>query len=330
MPRLKTLLFSLLICTVAFAQGSLPLPKGGTTIYVVRPGDSLWRISKRFFGNPLLWPRLWEANPYIDNPHLIYPGDSITLSGLPVVKFDPKIRDRELMNIEPPPPVFYYSQGGSEGLMPHNEWENMGSILSSNPPKILLGEGDIVYTNVGTNHGVSKGDKFTVFRTSKKVMHPITGKRVGYKVAVLGEIEIIDILGKRQSAAKITDSFREITRGAKIRPREAFVKEVVMKNGKKMTQGFIVSSKNDLQLIGQGAVVYIDIGKEDDLLPGHTLSVFAYPKKAYDPDNKELVTIPGARKGKLVLLNVREQASTGIIVESARQLEPGDMVVLDM
>ena len=143
MPRYKSLLILLLLTTFALAQGSLPFPKGGTTIYVVKPGDTLSGVSKKFYGNAFYWPRLWELNPYIDNPHLIFPGDTLKLTDLRVVKFNPQERVQTLKDIIPPPPVYYYSWAQSAGFVARGNWEHLGSIISSEPSKILLGEGDL-------------------------------------------------------------------------------------------------------------------------------------------------------------------------------------------
>jgi len=335
--RLKIILVILLLSGVAFAQGLLPEPKDGVTIYVVKPGDTLWNISKRFYGNPLLWPRLWELNSYIDNPNQIFPGQTLSListtpSGpeLPVVKIMPEMKVEPLEDIGAPPPVYFYSRGGQEGFISPDEWEHMGTILSSEPPKILLGEGDIVYTNVGYRDQVQPGDRFTIFRSSKPVLHPFSGKRVGYKVGLMGELEILEVLGNRMSSAKIVHSYREITRGAKIRPLEPFVREVVMKKGAERTNGVVVESLNDIAVVGRGDIIYIDVGSDDSVVSGNTFSIYTYPRRSYDPDAGEDVVIPPSLKGKLVVFDVSQNSSTGLIIESARQIENGDLVSLDL
>ncbi len=330
MKSLKYVFWILLTGTLCFAQGMLPWPKGGTTIYVVKPGDTFWSITERFFGNPFLWPRLWEINPYVDNPHLLRPGDVLTLTDFPVVKLKPEAKTKKIVDIEPPSPVFYFSLAEGAGFVSENEWEHAGTILTSDPVKILLGEGDLVYTNIGAKQGVKPGDAFVVFRTGKEVIHPISGRKIGNKVAVLGEVVITEVLGKDTSAGRIVRSFREITKGAKLRPRGPIVKEVVIKSGKKRIQGYIVSNQKNVRLNGKGDVVYIDLGRKHGVRPGNIFTIYSYPRTAYDPDKKGKAIVPGRKLGKLIVLSVQEGASTAVIVESRRQIENGAIVVMDI
>lgn len=78
--------------------------------YTVQKGDTLWDIAARFLQQPWLWPEIWQANPQIANPHLIYPGDVISLaylSGRPtlnVSKRSPEVR-REAIDPVPAVPL---------------------------------------------------------------------------------------------------------------------------------------------------------------------------------------------------------------------------------
>lgn len=68
--------------TVAAYATAVEVNGGHPDTYVVRKGDTLWDISARFLQKPWLWPEIWQANPQIANPHLIYPGDVLSLAYL--------------------------------------------------------------------------------------------------------------------------------------------------------------------------------------------------------------------------------------------------------
>ena len=64
---------------VTHAQAPLTLKPDVPLTYSVKPGDTLWDISPPFLSDPWRWQELWAGNPQVDNPHLIYPGDKLTL-----------------------------------------------------------------------------------------------------------------------------------------------------------------------------------------------------------------------------------------------------------
>jgi nucleoid-associated protein YgaU len=50
-------------------------PSDSPRIYVVQSGDSLSKISKKFYGDANSWKRIYEANKdVVKNPDLIQPG----------------------------------------------------------------------------------------------------------------------------------------------------------------------------------------------------------------------------------------------------------------
>jgi nucleoid-associated protein YgaU len=71
-------LLALVMAVMAHAD-VLALKQGYPQTYVVKKGDTLWDISNMFLSDPWRWPQLWHVNPQIQNPHLIYPGDTLNL-----------------------------------------------------------------------------------------------------------------------------------------------------------------------------------------------------------------------------------------------------------
>ena len=78
--------------TVATYAMAAEIRRDHPDTYVVKRGDTLWDIAGRFLQRPWLWPEIWQANPQIANPHLIYPGDVISLAYLDRIAIEPGIR----------------------------------------------------------------------------------------------------------------------------------------------------------------------------------------------------------------------------------------------
>lgn len=48
------------------------------------PGDDLYEIAARMYGDPNLWPLIWAANSRVDpDPNLIFPGQVFHIPSIP-------------------------------------------------------------------------------------------------------------------------------------------------------------------------------------------------------------------------------------------------------
>ncbi len=55
-------------------------PQEEAAFYTVKKGDSLSLIAKRYYGDPMRYPEIFEANkPMLTDPDLIYPGQVLRI-----------------------------------------------------------------------------------------------------------------------------------------------------------------------------------------------------------------------------------------------------------
>jgi hypothetical protein len=245
MRRLMGIFFTtILMLSFCFVLSGLTQETKETAgVYSIKRGDTLWDISSKFLKDPFLWPKLWERNPYITNPHWIYPGNPIRLSAIePVKKEESKkvVEEKpiETVRVEPPPPPLvekkpgvvaevkpvpvegkpgYFPEIRDAGYMSDIGYRGIGIVLESKEGKNLMSAGDIVYLAFKTSESVLVGNKYTVFRASEEKKHPITEKIIGRKYNVIGNIQIVDQHGSFYTA-KVIESFDAIMKGDFIQP----------------------------------------------------------------------------------------------------------------
>ncbi|WP_158987250.1 LysM peptidoglycan-binding domain-containing protein [Lysobacter panacisoli] len=97
---LRTVMAAALLTVAAYGV-SAQVAGDHPDTYVVKKGDTLWDIAGRYLKKPWLWPEIWQANPQVKNPHLIYPGDVLSLAYLDRVALQEGPRQEAPINAIP-------------------------------------------------------------------------------------------------------------------------------------------------------------------------------------------------------------------------------------
>ena len=146
------------LLVVGTYAASAQLREGHPDTYVVKRGDTLWDIAGRFLQKPWLWPEIWQANPQIKNPHLIYPGDVISLAYLDRVGVTPGPRSEAPINAVPLSEVEAYLRD----LRVVQSFRELPYVVGLEDDRARYTRGRMIY--VKGLEGASVGQRYAIVR----------------------------------------------------------------------------------------------------------------------------------------------------------------------
>lgn len=306
--------------------------------YVVVRGDTLWDISGRFLREPWLWPEVWRANPQIKNPHLIYPGDRISLyyeNGEPrlrlergqggVVKLSPKIRKIPKREAVPPIPLEKISAFLKDhrvvdpGLL-----ENAPYVVAGDDTRLISGAGDTVY---------ARGqwpayDTFSIYRTGQRYLDPVTQEFLGLEMISIGDVQ----LERREGdigVMHVVSANREILNGDLLLPADggAISTSFQPQPPVEVSGGEILAAPDGLRNIGRNDIVALNRGSRDGVEPGFVFGVEHQGETITDPKTGEPITLPGEEGGLLMVFRIYDKVSYALVMRAERPLSVGDKLL---
>ena len=133
--------------------------------YVVKRGDTLWDIAGKFLRKPWLWPEIWQANPQIRNPHLIYPGDVISLAYLDRVGLTPGPRNEAPINAIPLSDVEKYLKD----LRVVDQFDQLPYVVGLEEDQLRVAQGQVAYIRGVAD--AQPGQRFLVVRPTVRYTH---------------------------------------------------------------------------------------------------------------------------------------------------------------
>lgn len=297
--------------------------------YVVQKGDTMWGIARKFLNTPWYWPEVWDKNQRIPNPHLLYPGDVLTMDYAGGDKLMPRIRLDQRGEGEPIAslaPFLLWPRVLDEATI-----NSAPYILASRDNHTLIAEGETIYVkNLGN---AQPGTRYAIFHPNKLLHDPKTGETLGHEVTYGGysRLERVD----NPSTLTVLDSIREIHTGDRLLPP---IDEIANLNTgihapHTKVRADIIALFDAEAVSGNYMIATINKGQRDGIEVGHSLGIYAHGKDVIDPIYKnhnrigmELpvhASLPPEKVSDLVIYKVTDKVSYGLIMDSSREVKNG-------
>lgn len=347
-----------LLATPIAVSDTLNVREDAPETYTIVKGDTLWDISGRYLDKPWRWPELWENNPQIANPHLIYPGDVISLyyvDGQPTlginrgesdlnriepdtdpsinpspetVKLSPRIKATPIDSAIPVVPIENIHQFLLDlKVLGKATMDKAPYIVRGQEGRIIAAQGERVYAK-GLDRAES-GQTFQIYHQGKPIKDPETGNIIAYESILVGNAKLEQ--AGTPSTLLITSSKREARPGDRLltTTSEAELSNFYPRVPDGPISAKILNAVDGASIIGRNQAVIINAGTQQGLGRGHVLSTFTKPIRVPDnvsSDPSDAVTLPSERSGTLMVIRPFENLSYALVMESLMPLRLLDEV----
>ncbi|PCJ32573.1 MAG: peptidoglycan-binding protein [Gammaproteobacteria bacterium] len=349
--RVYVSLLFLLVSTFTFA-GEVVLNPDHPQEYTVVSGDTLWDISGKFLQYPWHWPELWSVNSHIKNPHLIYPGDLLSLvyrngkygleltRGSRTYKLSPEaheiILDKAISTI--PMDVIKAFLTRPE-VLDEGELAKAPYVVASKGERLISGAGDEVYVRGLTDKDITH---FSLFSKGITYTDPQTEEILGYEAIYKGDARLVAAGDPATLSLKKTT--QEILIGDRLLPvtDEQYEMNFLPRAPETEIEGQIISVFNGVSQVGQYQIVVLNLGERNQLEIGHVLSIYQAGNTIIDPvisgreeetyfnagdvDRNQMVTLPDTHAGIAMVFKTFEKVSYAIIMKATTAIHINDKV----
>jgi hypothetical protein len=268
-----------------------------TRVYVVKGGDTLWEISSRFLDGPWYWPQLWALNPYITNPHLIYPGEPIALGQAPQVQVaqaqPPQVVEEQPAAAAPAPeeaapaPEEAAPAPEAAALVPETVALAPGTAAPAPEAAAVPAAAPIQPAAVET----AAPEEYAP--VEEELPPPVSGEAIGLQEAVY---------------------YAKVTSRGFISPNEL---------GK---MGLVVGSHEGKIMFAAGDVVFTNLGENSGVKVGDRFSILEQGDRVFHPQTKKLIGYQVEIVGDLEIVELNGEVSTAKIIHSGNVVAKGNFL----
>lgn len=350
-----------MLLTLAGAVIAAEMREDHPTTYVVKKGDTLWDIAGRFLKKPWLWPEIWQANPQVENPHLIYPGDVLSLvyvDGEPRVRADgPRIGEavdtiplsevepflKQLTVVEDPSLLPHvagleddrlYSTAGQLVYVRGLDGATPGQVVDIARPVSLLGGGK-GKAPPGITPLDMVGRRHHSHWTVPRGFGEATGEVLGYELQVHATGEVTRVQGE-VTVVVLREEGREIRVGDRVLPSEAqpYDLQFMPRAPESVPDNARILAVADGVNAGPRSVVALNVGARDGIRNGHTMSIWHggalrgdhVANRSHFAAHRDKVQMPDDFVGHLMVFRTFDRVSYALVMDGIRPVQHADLL----
>lgn len=316
---------------------ALELNKNVPEVYIVKKGDTLWDISGMYLQKPWLWPELWDINPQINNPHLIYPGDELHLvwvNGKPrlrrkggTLRLQPGMR---ITSLDLAIPAVSLKEIGPflrrHRVLDTQELGNAGYVVAGSQGRLISAPGDRLF---GRGEFPAGERAYGVYRQNDIYRDPITDELLGYQAKEIGGANLLSSNRDDVVELEVVRVNEEVRINDRLLPMEEKVLDASFKPRAPVNEienGYMIAVDGGVSQIGSGNIVVLNKGARDGIEIGYVLATYQTGELVFDSVANENVRLPDVRAGLLLVFEVAERVSYGLILKANRPLKVMDKV----
>ena len=316
--------------------------------YTVKKGDTLWDIASTFLNSPWKWPEIWQANPQIENPHLIFPGDLIKLfymDGQPRItsertlklvpgegglnadgKLSPKVRVQQNSDAISTIPLDRINSFLSRSqVVEAADLKNAPYLLAGPQKRIVVGAGDTAYARGNFSQDLTN---YGVYRQGEVFVDPKTKEVLGVHALGVGSVSVQSFKGDVATVGVIRAN-EEIRIGDRLLLSEdrPMTSTFYPSSPEGDIQGTIIAVEGGVTQVGKFNVVMVNLGEREGIKVGNVLAIYKKGELVTDRVSGGKVALPDERAGLLMVFRTFKKMSFGLVLEADRQLSVGDLTL---
>ncbi|SDK24204.1 LysM domain-containing protein [Ferrimonas sediminum] len=315
MPQL--LLMLLLLFSPPGCSQELFLRSDSPKSYTVMRGDTLWDIAGLYLEDSWRWPQLWQINPAIANPHLIYPGDRLTMT---LVNGQPRLSLSRGRSLQPHPiellpfsrlrPFMQRVTVVDAASLAHHS-----RVVGASREALRHVQGDTLYSSGPLVAGQSYG----VYLQRQPLRDPQSGEVLGTELVLAASgVAQADGLGVTLTHSRLETALQAplLALNTQLEAPLFFHLDAAPTT----LEAQIMASPQQMREVGPGELLYLNKGTQDGVRPGQVL--FAYHRRPIPGQQTAMVY-----RGRVVVAQCFERVSLAVVTSARHPLRLADWLL---